>query len=590
MKTSFFYIFLFSSFLFSYEDKWATTRFERSWNSKFNTMQFRQPFSFVPYKIKVGSFYYGGDNYFKQFFNDTYEDFFSTSFETRDNIDFEDIEDISYKEGVKLEIDFLGYNIFKKVENKVDFILGLGYKLSMPRSKINMDSWTDDSDNKYDYYPVIQNLNINSTFAMQWSEKFSPYIYYSYGLVEAELFKNSNGHGFVNATGNSQRLSLGFNIVSKLKNKKYNLLYGFELALDDLQIDEINDISSPLVKINSQSVGVYFTIGIAYGGNKTDGDRGFSHLINSDYIDAINNFKSFKKGNLKHPKIKLANKMIEFSSRQIAYDMLYNGMDCYNNNDIECAIAWYNKAIKESNDKTLTYEIESRQYIIANDMFLKFDEFTDVFTIDESIKYIEYIESISTKIKKNTLNKKVDLYYEKANVFIDNKNYIYAYEMYEKNKKLFPQKDYIYNGHINSLVSLLIEKSNNAIIENDYILAYETTKFLNRIYPDVNDYIENNIRILKEDLDTNNTARINKILKEIISNVKKEFFPLDESTVIMIGNSYDKIIELLGEPIEFADRIRGDNLYLMSLHTVNNKTYRFYFENNILFDFEEIIK
>ena len=35
--------------------------------------------------------------------------------------------------------------------------------------------------------------------------------------------------------------------------------------------------------------------------------------------------------------------------------------------------------------------------------------------IKESIEYIESIESISTKIKKNTLSKKVALYYEKAN-------------------------------------------------------------------------------------------------------------------------------------------------------------------------------
>ena len=34
---------------------------------------------------------------------------------------------------------------------------------------------------------IKQELNINSTLAMQWSEKFSPYIYYSYGIIEAEL-------------------------------------------------------------------------------------------------------------------------------------------------------------------------------------------------------------------------------------------------------------------------------------------------------------------------------------------------------------------------------------------------------------------
>ena len=76
-----------------------------------------------------------------------------------------------------------------KKRNKVDFIIGLGYKITKPTSIINMDAWADDNSNKYDYNPIVQELNINSTLAMQWSEKFSPYIYYSYGIIEAELFK-----------------------------------------------------------------------------------------------------------------------------------------------------------------------------------------------------------------------------------------------------------------------------------------------------------------------------------------------------------------------------------------------------------------
>ena len=115
-------------------------------------------------------------------------------------------------------------------------------------------------------------------------------------------------------------------------------------------------------------------------------------------------------------------------------------------------------------------------------------------------------------------------------------------------------------------------------------------KLLNSIYPNAASYIDENIKILKDELDMMHTNRINKILKEIMSNVRKEFFPLDESTVIMVGNSYDKIVSLLGEPTEIADRIMGNDLYLMSLHTVNNKTYQFYFENNILFDFKEIME
>ena len=223
MKTSFFYLFLFTTFLFSFEDKWATTRFERWWNSKFNTMQFREPFTFQPYKIKIGTFYYGGNDFCEEFFKSEQTDLLNSAFIINQDIDFSTIDNIYNKQGIKLEIDFLGYNFLKKIENKVDFIIGLGYKITKPTSIINMNSWTNDNSNTYDYNPIIQDLNINSTLAMQWSEKFSPYIYYSYGIVEAELFKNEDGERFVKGSGHSNSFALGFNIVSPLKAKQYNL-------------------------------------------------------------------------------------------------------------------------------------------------------------------------------------------------------------------------------------------------------------------------------------------------------------------------------------------------------------------------------
>ena len=60
------YILLFISILFPYENRWATTRFEHWWNENFNSMLYREPFSFIPYKIKIGKFYYGGNDFWSQ--------------------------------------------------------------------------------------------------------------------------------------------------------------------------------------------------------------------------------------------------------------------------------------------------------------------------------------------------------------------------------------------------------------------------------------------------------------------------------------------------------------------------------------------
>ena len=110
-------------------------------------------------------------------------------------------------------------------------------------------------------------------------------------------------------------------------------------------------------------------------GSKTDGDKGFNYLINSDYLDAIDRFNQFKINHKKHPKIKLANKMIKFSHTQIAYDMLYNGIDCYRDNKIDSALIWYNNALDETaQDSVLIYEVQSRKYIIANKLFNYLDD------------------------------------------------------------------------------------------------------------------------------------------------------------------------------------------------------------------------
>ena len=48
MLNRFIYILLLLSFLLPYDNKWAKTRFEHWWNEKFNSMLYREHFSFIP--------------------------------------------------------------------------------------------------------------------------------------------------------------------------------------------------------------------------------------------------------------------------------------------------------------------------------------------------------------------------------------------------------------------------------------------------------------------------------------------------------------------------------------------------------------
>ena len=588
MKLFFLYAFILISVLFSYENKWTSTRFEHWWNDKFNSVLFREPFSFIPYEFKVGYFYYGGNDFWSQLFSNQTLSLDESPFTTINENDFNFVNDIKFRQGIELEVDFLGYNFFRNLQNSIDVICSFGYKLSKPMQKSIIEDWFS-NDKTYYYYPTFHNLKFNTTFKMQLSEKYSHYINYSYGLVEAKLFRDVNDNGVIKAEGVTQSIDLGFQIINKLKNKNYNLIYGIELGLNEINIDKIeNQINHNIDQINTSDVSIKFTIGIAYGGNRTIGDDGFNYLINSDYIDAIENLNKFKIEYPNHPKIKQANKMIKFSRNQIAYDMLYNGIDSQRENDFKGAIDWYSQALSEAKDSSLIYQIESRQYIIANTLFKNVDGKIQNLSLDDAIDYIDYIESITPKIKPSTKHKKSDLLYQRADIYIENNNYLRAFEIYNENKAIYPDDLYIYQGKINALVSILITKANHTVNEGEYILAYETMKFLNSIYPEINNYITDNINLLKNELEARNYSRINDRLKELVRNGKSHFDVFDENSVIIIGDNYKKVIRSLGEPINFVSRLYNDKQYNMALYEFNNINYRLFFVDDVLFDLEEI--
>ena len=578
--------FLGITFIFSDESRWASTRFEHWWNRNFNSMIFKEPFSFMPYRIKIGTFQYGGDDFWKQIFSEDSSDLNNSPFVTDGEVEFNFIDDIKFRTGMDLEIDFLGYNFLKNIQNSIDIITSLSYKLSKPLEKSLALNWPNqDSEELYSYYPVFHSYNINTMFSLHFSEKFSPYIGYSYGIIQGKLFRDANNNDIINAEGKRENFNLGFNIVSKLDNKDYNLLYGFEIGLDKIQIDNIsNGYLNPIVEINSNDIALRFTIGIIYGGNKTDGDRGFNYLINSDYVDAIDQFNQFKIKNKKHPKIKLADKMINFSHTQIAYDMLYNGIGYYRDNKIDSALIWYNNALEEAQDSVLIYEIQSRKYIIADAFLNNLDDSYYQLSVEGKINYLEYIESISDKIKPAIEFEKVNLLYHQADIYLENGNYIKSYQIYQENQELYPDYEYIYMGKINVLISLMIQTINDAIENRKYFKAYETTKFLNIVYPSINDYIEDNLNLLKIELDLQSSQRRDKLILEIINEYKDKFNPIDDNTLIQLGDSYAKAIRLLGEPLEVKHRTTNNQSYFMVVYNFKNSIYRLFFENDILFD------
>jgi len=588
MRNKFLYLILIVSFTISSENKWATTRFEHWYLHEFSSMKFHEPISFIPYKVKIGTFYYGANDFWNQILlHDNFNPPSPSPVETSNGIYFNYIDNLKYRSGIALKIDFLEYNFFKKLQNTVDIGFGFGYSYKQPLLKAPIIDWFSNS-NKYYYNPIIQSFNFNTSFTFFLQETFAPYLSFSYGYVDADLFHNSNDSYIIKGQGHTTNINVGFNIIKPLKHKSYKLLYGLEVNFDDIVINKMQGIASNISKINKKELGLSFTIGIVYGGNRTVGDEAFKYLINSDYLNAIESFNRFKIKFPDHPKIKKANQMIEFSKTRIAYDMFYNGVENFYNSEIDSALFWYNKALIETKDENLKYQIESRKFIIADKLYKDADNKVKNLSLDESIDYLKYIATISDKIKSKIAIRVNDLLYKKADIFLNNNNYKSAHEIYISQIMSSEESEYIFKAKINTLVSLVIDKVNLELSNKDYIAAYESMKFLDNIYPNLNSYIDDNINIIKNELELNNISRINRISQNIINRVKGSFSPNNSDAVINYGDSYNEILDILGEPKEILDKVYNNMIYYMASYNFEDKIFKLYFEDNILFDIEEV--
>ena len=178
------------------------------------------------------------------------------------------------------------------------------------------------------------------------------------------------------------------------------------------------------------------------------------------------------------------------------------------------------------------------------------------------------------------------LLYKKADIFLETKNYISAFNIYSDNRMLYPDDLYVYVGRINGLVKILIDDTNIALINKDYISAYDNMKLLNTIYPGNIDYLEDNINILKEGLETQYQYRIDQNTQELIERFKRQYRAGNQNLVLSVGDSFEKVKESLGNPDKITDRINNNSYYTMLLYKIGNKNYRLFFEGNILFDLE----
>ena len=574
-----FLVFLFFSLPHFEETNWATTRFEAFWKNTFKQMTFREPINFLPYDIRIGYYEYGGPDYFNELnsFLSDHDNLESSPYNTND-LTFPDLVDKKFRKMIALEIDFLRYNFFSDKQNIIDVQFGLGYRLYK-----NINDVAFDNGDSLD--PEFNEFNINGTFIMQFNPRYYNYLYYSSGYTRASFYNNNLSNSDATGSGISNHLGLGMNFIIPNNNEKSNFHYGVELRFSSLNIDNINEPNnlSRIDDFKMESIGLLFSFGVGYGGKKTLGDIAYSSMLKNNYIDAYEKLKRYKKNPTKY-NISKIDEMIEFSQNQIPYQLYNDAMDYYYNNKFEEALKLLKK-INYKDDLDLDYKVNSIKYIIADKMLNDFIKVEDNQSIDYRIQYYKAINDISPKIR-TAVNKRLSiLYLEKGDYLLSNNNYEEAYEFYMYSKTTGEYNPEQIKIKLSNLIIIALNDAYDFLEKKENIIAYEKLFFAKNIADNNNEYILSLMNFLESRMKTIKSEKIKERMKTILKD-KETIMPIKIKKEILIGDSYIKVVDILGEPLDQFSRIKVNSEYKMIKYSIDSKTYRLFFKDDFLIDIE----
>ena len=574
-----FLVFLFFSLPHFEETNWATTRFEAFWKNTFKQMTFREPINFLPYDIRIGYYEYGGPDYFNElnsFLSDD-DNFESSPYNTSD-LTFPNLVNKKFRKMIALEIDFLRYNFFSDKQNIIDVQFGLGYRLYK-----NINDVAFDNGDSLD--PEFNEFNINGTFIMQFNPRYYNYLYYSSGYTRASFYNNNLSNSDATGSGISNHLGLGMNFIIPNNNERSNFHYGVELRFSSLNIDNINEPNnlSRIDDFKMESIGLLFSFGVGYGGKKTLGDIAYSSMLKNNYIDAYEQLKRYKKNPRKYNVSKI-DEMIEFSQNQIPYQLYNDAMDYYDNNKFEEALKLLKK-INYKDDLDLDYKVNSIKYIIADKMLNDFIKVENSQSIDYRIQYYKAINDISPKIR-SAVNKRLSiLYLEKGDYLLNNNNYEEAYEFYMYSKTTGEYNPEQIKIKLSNLIIIALNDAYDFLEKKENIIAYEKLFFAKNIADNNNEYILSLMNFLENRMKTIKSEKIKERMKKILRD-KETIMPIKIKKEILIGDSYIKVVDILGEPLDQFNRIKVNSEYKMIKYLIDSKTYRLFFKDDFLIDIE----
>ena len=392
--------------IFSLDDK-DTKKYEKGYifDRVFKRREFHKPVNFIPMELRYGFGYNSGGGFLGMgSLNSSWMNYDSDITEFKGG-------PFRSRFGHQLDLDIMKTNLayYWFGNSWLDMHTGLNLRYSSllapsetpPDWSISNESWKEG----LKFNAKVYEVGWSQSLILQWFESWYTTYRYTYGIAFSQFYeKESKPTG----SGPSQSLGIGARyIIDNGLTNRFSI--GLDLKYTNTSIKNINDPRdiTPISSFKIQTLGIYASAAVFFGGQKTKGDIGKSHYYSKNYILAKSKLEEFVDEYPNHANIKSAKKLIVESERKIPYQLMREGMSFDERGITERAVERYIRA-KSVADTLLKGVVEERLREIAFKEVEKAENWLNQGFGDSAITHVTNISGwypdISHHIKRFKIN------------------------------------------------------------------------------------------------------------------------------------------------------------------------------------------
>ncbi|MDB9884933.1 hypothetical protein OAD01_04555 [Candidatus Marinimicrobia bacterium] len=392
--------------IFSLDDK-DTKKYEKGYifDRVFKRREFHKPVNFIPMELRYGFGYNSGGGFLGMgSLNSSWMNYDSDITEFKGG-------PFRSRFGHQLDLDIMKTNLayYWFGNSWLDMHTGLNLRYSSllapsetpPDWSISNESWKEG----LKFNAKVYEVGWSQSLILQWFESWYTTYRYTYGMAFSQFYeKESKPTG----SGPSQSLGIGARyIIDNGLTNRFSI--GLDLKYTNTSIKNINDPRdiTPISSFKIQTLGIYASAAVFFGGQKTKGDIGKSHYYSKNYILAKSKLEEFVDEYPNHANIKSAKKLIVESERKIPYQLMREGMSFDERGITERAVERYIRA-KSVADTLLKGVVDERLREIAFKEVEKAENWLNQGFGDSAITHVTNISGwypdISHHIKRFKIN------------------------------------------------------------------------------------------------------------------------------------------------------------------------------------------